>query len=108
MLDGRASGAASVDSARQNLAATFVNAFVNAGFGQVSFFHLICVQYDVCSVMDIDSSYFLQDKLMTVPSDSSSGGASGNWLFKNKEHGKTSAAASLVCFFFLLTYFLVI
>ncbi|XVF02046.1 hypothetical protein REPUB_Repub04eG0142400 [Reevesia pubescens] len=69
LLDGRASAGASVDSARQNLAATFVNAFVNAGFGQ--------------------------DKLMTVPTDSSSGGSSGNWLFKNKEHGKTSAAASL-------------
>ncbi|KAH7860218.1 hypothetical protein Vadar_010834 [Vaccinium darrowii] len=68
-LDGRASAGASVDSARQNLAATFVNAFVNAGFGQ--------------------------DKLMTVPSEASSGGSSGNWLFKNKEHGKTSAAASL-------------
>ena len=38
----------------------------------------------------------VQDKLMTVASDSSSGGSSGNWLFKNKEHGKTSAAASLV------------
>ncbi len=37
MLDGRASAGASVDSARQNLAATFVNAFVNAGFGQVIF-----------------------------------------------------------------------
>ncbi|CAL0303876.1 unnamed protein product [Lupinus luteus] len=69
LLDGRASAGASVDSARQNLAATFVNALVNAGFGQ--------------------------DKLMTVPSDSSSSGSSGNWLFKNKEHGKTSAAASL-------------
>ncbi|KAH9791152.1 26S proteasome non-ATPase regulatory subunit 2 [Citrus sinensis] len=69
LLDGRASAGASVDSARQNLAATFVNAFVNAGFGQ--------------------------DKLMTVPSDASSGGSSGNWLFKNKEHGKMSAAASL-------------
>ncbi|XP_009354293.1 26S proteasome non-ATPase regulatory subunit 2 homolog A [Pyrus x bretschneideri] len=69
LLDGRASAGASVDSARQNLAATFVNAFVNAGFGQ--------------------------DKLMTVPSDASSGGSSGNWLFKNKDHGKTSAAASL-------------
>ncbi|KAM7492213.1 hypothetical protein LguiA_035134 [Lonicera macranthoides] len=69
LLDGRASAGASVDSARQNLAATFVNAFVNAGFGQ--------------------------DKLMTVPSEASSGGASGNWLFKNKEHGKASAAASL-------------
>ncbi|OMO99527.1 Proteasome/cyclosome, regulatory subunit [Corchorus capsularis] len=69
LLDGRASAGASVDSARQNLAATFVNAFVNAGFGQ--------------------------DKLMTAPADSSSGNTSGNWLFKNKEHGKTSAAASL-------------
>jgi len=38
----------------------------------------------------------VQDKLMTVPSDSSSSASSGNWLFKNKEHGKTSAAASLV------------
>ncbi|RID52574.1 hypothetical protein BRARA_G00027 [Brassica rapa] len=72
LLDGRASSGASVDSARQNLAATFVNAFVNAGFGQ--------------------------DKLMTVPSDSTTG-SSGNWLFKNKEHGKISAAASLVCLF---------
>ncbi|KAL7185452.1 hypothetical protein ACSBR2_027403 [Camellia fascicularis] len=69
LLDGRASAGASVDSARQNLAATFVNAFVNAGFGQ--------------------------DKLMTVLSEASSGGSSGNWLFKNKEHGKASAAASL-------------
>lgn len=33
---------------------------------------------------------------MTVQSDTSTG-SSGNWLFKNKEHGKTSAAASLVC-----------
>ncbi|KAI5661718.1 hypothetical protein M9H77_21041 [Catharanthus roseus] len=68
LLDGRASAGASVDSARQNLAATFVNAFVNAGFGQ--------------------------DKLMTVPSEASSG-SSTNWLFKNKEHGRASAAASL-------------
>ncbi|KAL3645445.1 26S proteasome non-ATPase regulatory subunit 2 A [Castilleja foliolosa] len=71
LLDGRGSGGGTVDSARQNLAATFVNAFVNAGFGQ--------------------------DKLMTVPSEAaaSSGGSSTSWLFKNKEHGKASAAASL-------------
>ncbi|KAK4566848.1 hypothetical protein RGQ29_002919 [Quercus rubra] len=69
LLDGRASAGATVDSARQNLAATFVNAFVNAGFGQ--------------------------DQLMTVPFDNSSSGSSANWLFKNKEHGKTSAAAGL-------------
>ncbi|RZC86510.1 hypothetical protein C5167_030588 [Papaver somniferum] len=68
LIDGGAAAGASVDSARQNLAATFVNAFVNAGFGQ--------------------------DKLM-IPSDASSGGTTGSWLFKNKEHGKASAAASL-------------
>ncbi|GMJ06401.1 26S PROTEASOME REGULATORY SUBUNIT S2 1A, 26S proteasome regulatory subunit S2 1A [Hibiscus trionum] len=60
---------ASVDSGGRDLAATFVNAFVNAGFHQ--------------------------DKLMTVPTDSSSGGSSGNWVFRNKQHGKISAAASL-------------
>ncbi|XP_028108561.1 26S proteasome non-ATPase regulatory subunit 2 homolog A-like isoform X5 [Camellia sinensis] len=70
LLHGRASAGASVNSASQNLAATFVNAFVNAGFGQ--------------------------DKLMTVPSEASSGGSSGNWVFKNKAHGKASAAASLI------------
>ncbi|XP_069146745.1 26S proteasome non-ATPase regulatory subunit 2 homolog A isoform X3 [Solanum lycopersicum] len=69
LLDGQASAEQSVDSATQNLAATFVNAFVNAGFGQ--------------------------DKLMTVPSEATSGGSSTSWLFKNKEHRKASAAASL-------------
>ena len=49
------------DSARANLAATFVNCLVNAGFGT--------------------------DTLMT---------AEGNeWLYKNKDHGMLSAAASL-------------
>eukprot|EP01118_Nematostelium_gracile_P000182 TRINITY_DN1017_c0_g1_i1.p1 TRINITY_DN1017_c0_g1~~TRINITY_DN1017_c0_g1_i1.p1 ORF type:complete len:876 (+),score=310.73 TRINITY_DN1017_c0_g1_i1:43-2670(+) len=53
---------ANVDSARQNLASTFVNAFVNAAYGQ--------------------------DKLVTTED--------GNkWLYKNKEHGMMSAAASL-------------
>ena len=33
LVDGRAPSGAAVDSARQNLASTFVNAFVNAGFG---------------------------------------------------------------------------
>ncbi|GAU18392.1 hypothetical protein TSUD_202810 [Trifolium subterraneum] len=69
LLDGHTCAGVNVDSARHNLAATFVNAFVNAGFGQ--------------------------DKLMTDTSDSSSSNSSGNWVFKNKEHGKTSAAASL-------------
>jgi len=56
----RDTGGAQVDSARANLASTFVNAFVNAGF---------------CN-----------DKLMTPDSE---------WLYKNKDHGMMSAAASL-------------
>ena len=52
-----------VDSARQNLASTFVNAFVNCGFGT--------------------------DKLMTAAEENNS------WIYKNKDHGMTSAAASL-------------
>lgn len=94
MLDGRASAGASVDSARQNLAATFVNAFVNAGFGQVS---KTARWINMLVKGNADDYIWLQDKLMTVPSEASSGGASGSWLFKNKEHGKASAAASLVC-----------
>ncbi|BES96279.1 26S proteasome [Nesidiocoris tenuis] len=51
-----------VDSARHNLASTFVNAFVNAGFSK--------------------------DKLVSVED--------GNkWMYKNKQHGMLSAAASL-------------
>eukprot|EP00128_Syssomonas_multiformis_P017422 Colp12_sorted_trinity150504_noHs@33728 len=53
-------GAGNVDSARANLASTYVNAFVNAGFGQ--------------------------DKLMTED---------GKWLYRNKDNGMLSAAASL-------------
>jgi 26S proteasome regulatory subunit N1 len=51
------------DSARANLAGTFVNAFVNAGFGN--------------------------DKLMAKAETGDS------WVYKNKDHGVTSAAASL-------------
>eukprot|EP00922_Rhytidocystis_sp_ex-Travisia-forbesii_P046791 GHVS01069754.1.p1 GENE.GHVS01069754.1~~GHVS01069754.1.p1 ORF type:complete len:1011 (+),score=212.58 GHVS01069754.1:139-3171(+) len=57
----RGMGGVALDSARQNLASTLVNAFVNAGF---------------CN-----------DKLMTVEKS--------NWIFKNKEHGMTSASASV-------------
>ncbi|KZT28119.1 26S proteasome regulatory complex non-ATPase subcomplex Rpn1 subunit [Neolentinus lepideus HHB14362 ss-1] len=55
--------AANIDSARANLAGTFVNAFVNAGFGN--------------------------DKLMVEAEEGSS------WIYKNKDHGMMSAAASL-------------
>ncbi|KAF9561442.1 26S proteasome regulatory complex, non-ATPase subcomplex, Rpn1 subunit [Agrocybe pediades] len=54
---------ANVDSARGNLAGTFVNAFVNAGFGN--------------------------DKLMVTAEEGNS------WVYKNKDHGMMSAAASL-------------
>ncbi|ORY54156.1 armadillo-type protein [Leucosporidium creatinivorum] len=60
---GRSGAPANVDSARQNLAGTFVNAFVNAGFGN--------------------------DKLMVEAEEGQS------WIYKNKEHGMFSAAASL-------------
>ncbi|KAL4828745.1 hypothetical protein H8958_016295, partial [Nasalis larvatus] len=50
-----------MDSARMNLASSFVNGFVNAAFGQ--------------------------DKLLTDDGN--------KWLYKNKDHGMLSAAASL-------------
>lgn len=68
----RSAGGANIDSARANLASTFVNAFVNAGFGH--------------------------DKLMTSKEEGEDGESSSNdneWLYKNKDHGMLSAAASL-------------
>ncbi|KAK0435961.1 hypothetical protein EV421DRAFT_1908244 [Armillaria borealis] len=52
-----------LDSARANLDGTFVNAFVNAGFGN--------------------------DKLMVEAEEGNS------WIYKNRDHGMMSAAASL-------------
>ena len=70
LMDGRTPTGAAVDSARQNLASTFVNAFVNAGFGT--------------------------DKLVTVSAPEGATGSDAlHWIFKNKDHGKTSATASL-------------
>jgi 26S proteasome regulatory subunit N1 len=60
----------SMDSARANLASTFVNAFVNAGYAK--------------------------DKLMQIGDQDSEAEVQDNkWLFKNKEHGMMSAAASV-------------
>ncbi|KAF7289899.1 26S proteasome regulatory subunit RPN1 [Mycena indigotica] len=59
----RPNALANVDSARGNLAGSFVNAFVNAGYGN--------------------------DKLMVEAEEGNS------WVYKNKEHGMLSAAASL-------------
>ncbi|KAI3425164.1 hypothetical protein D9Q98_008935 [Chlorella vulgaris] len=65
LVEGRAITGPAVDSARANLAATFVSAFVNAGFGQ--------------------------DKLVTAATEDEK----VHWIFKNKDHGKMSATASL-------------
>ncbi|KAG8885369.1 large subunit of alpha-aminoadipate reductase [Tulasnella sp. 331] len=62
-LENTRTTSTTVDSARANLAATFVNAFVNAGYGN--------------------------DKLMVDAEEGSS------WIYKNKDHGMMSAAASL-------------
>mmetsp|Transcript_11472 Transcript_11472/g.20271 ORF Transcript_11472/g.20271 Transcript_11472/m.20271 type:complete len:903 (-) Transcript_11472:384-3092(-) len=67
LTDQRQPTGAAVDSARANLASSFVNGFVNAGFGH--------------------------DKLMTVTTEGT--GSNVHWIFKNKDHGKTSATASL-------------
>mmetsp|Transcript_40951 Transcript_40951/g.49700 ORF Transcript_40951/g.49700 Transcript_40951/m.49700 type:complete len:902 (-) Transcript_40951:215-2920(-) len=70
LVEGRAP---SVDSARHNLATTFVNAFVNAGYGH---------------------DKLLDNRNNTNSDDPSS---SVNWIYKNKDHGKMSAVASLGC-----------
>jgi 26S proteasome regulatory subunit N1 len=55
-----------IDSAKQNLATTYVNAFVNAGYGK--------------------------DLLMTA---ANAGDQKESWIYKNKEGGMQAAAASL-------------
>lgn len=62
LTDSRSSIPQNVDSARKNLASTFVNAFVNAGY--------------------------TKDKLITLEGGSA-------WVYKNKDTGMLSAAASL-------------
>jgi len=55
-----------LDSARANLASSYVNGFVNCGFGT--------------------------DKLLTTDTDSS---GSNSWIWSNKDHGMIAATASL-------------
>ncbi|CAL5199642.1 unnamed protein product [Lathyrus oleraceus] len=69
LLDGHTSNSAKVDLARQNVAATFVTAFVNAGFGQAEF--------------------------MALTLDSPRPGSFKDWVFIQEKHGRTSAVASL-------------
>ena len=74
LIDGRTSSNA-VDSASGNTAATYVNAFVNAGFGQ-----------DKLVTADMDAEE-------EVEGDTES--KSVHWIFRNKGYGKMAAAASL-------------
>lgn len=72
LIDGRSSSNP-VDSASGNTAATYVNAFVNAGFGH--------------------------DKLVTAEIEENDNDNTDNksvhWIFRNKSYGKMAAAASL-------------
>ncbi|KAI5406385.1 hypothetical protein KIW84_052921 [Lathyrus oleraceus] len=69
LLDGDTSNSAKVDLARKNVAATFVTAFVNVGFGQAKF--------------------------MALTLDSPRPGSFKDWVFIHEKHGRTSAVASL-------------
>ena len=79
----RDAGGAVVDSARANLASTYVNAFVNAGFGQDK------VRSELrTDLRTLSSSHSLVkcQQLMTPDNE---------WLYKNKDHGMMAASASL-------------
>eukprot|EP00740_Mantoniella_antarctica_P001514 CAMPEP_0181360948 /NCGR_PEP_ID=MMETSP1106-20121128/6991_1 /TAXON_ID=81844 /ORGANISM="Mantoniella antarctica, Strain SL-175" /LENGTH=951 /DNA_ID=CAMNT_0023474361 /DNA_START=174 /DNA_END=3029 /DNA_ORIENTATION=- len=81
LMEGRAPAGAAVDSARANLAATFVNAFVNAGFGHDKL---------------LTSSEGGEGETAGDGAGATAGaGSNVSWIFKNKDHGKMSAAASL-------------
>jgi len=73
LVETRGSGA--VDTAKQHLASAFVNGLVNAGF---------CKDKLVCDDQDQDED-----------EDASSSKTNKNLIFKNKEHGKVSATASI-------------
>ena len=71
LVDVRPPAGQAVDSARQNLANTFVNAFVNAGFGQ--------------------------DKLMTaVPNADGASSDNVHWIFKNKVHAELGCCSAML------------
>ena len=112
-----------MDSARANLAATFVNAFVNAGFGQDKLVTAVSedekvgagqgwgwsvtrhvaallltvgmeggLRHDCPSKVSTDGPTFGQ-RIVTFRTPCSV--VQVHWIFKNKDHGKMSATASL-------------
>jgi 26S proteasome regulatory subunit N1 len=83
-----------VDSARANLASTYVNAFLNAGFGQdklISNEGTLPLAHALgCSRgCDCDCDCYCYCVCL-LPSS-----AENNWLYKNKEHGMLAATASV-------------
>ena len=60
LVEGRAASGPAVDSARQNLASTFVNAFVNAGFGTDKLMTGVpcCKFCKLCCVLPAPSSVY--------------------------------------------------
>lgn len=107
-VDGQSTGP-SVDSARQNLASTFVNAFVNAGFGQDKLLTAAAASDDPnrCSQIHANDGALLPKvPLLCHPQPLLPHGprllmpcspfvSNVSWIYKNKDHGKMSAAASL-------------
>jgi 26S proteasome regulatory subunit N1 len=90
----RDAGNAGVDSARANLASTYVNAFVNAGFGQDKVSrsshtvnYISHFQFSLNAPQSLSPFLsFVHPQLMTPDNE---------WLYKNKDHGMMAAAASL-------------
>ena len=70
-----------VDSAKQNLASSFVNAFVNVGFGNDKLI--------INNPSSVSDSSATKEPVTAPPS------TDANWIYKNKEHGMTSATASI-------------
>ena len=111
LVEGRAASGPAVDSARQNLASTFVNAFVNAGFGTDKLMTGVphCGLCQLCPVLPGPWHSVRMASVSDRPLNTSSPGTSPrpyaggaeedpgavHWIFKNKDQGKTAAAASL-------------
>ncbi|GAB4816037.1 hypothetical protein N2152v2_003083 [Parachlorella kessleri] len=88
LVDGRAPAGPAVDSARQNLASTYVNAFVNAGFGQDKLM-------TATSEDDKEHPPYSHEWQWRPQKQEQQQGQLVHWIYKNKDHGKLAAAASL-------------
>jgi 26S proteasome regulatory subunit N1 len=85
-------GAAAVDSARANLAATLVNAFLNAGFGQDK---LVTPAAAGGGEGGAEGGAAAGEGGAAAAAAATGSGDAVHWVFKNKDHGKAAAVASL-------------